>query len=205
MKRLEISVFLALIFCVAVSLMSVGGQYDQVRSNVLRLHILANSDSLYDQELKLLVRDALQAQTDELFGCCTDITQAESAARDNADILRRTAEDALRSAGCLLPVSVSVEESFFPTRTYDGVTLPAGRYRALRVEIGAAQGHNWWCVMFPAMCVTGSGGPEELETVLTDTQISLLQGDGFEVRFKCVEWYERLREWITQPQNGGQR
>ena len=195
MKRLEISLLMALIFCAAVSLFSINGQYAQVRSNVLRLHILANSDTLYDQELKLRVRDALQSQVDDIFIPCENISQAEAAARENIARLRCTAESTLREAGCGHSVSVSVEECWFPTRTYDGVTLPAGRYKALRVEIGEAKGRNWWCVMFPTMCASGSG-PEELETVLTDGQLSLLRGNGYELRFRCVEWYERLVEYM---------
>lgn len=196
MKRLEISVLFALIFCAVVSLLALNGEYDQVRDSVLRLHILANSDSLRDQELKLKVRDALQAEVDGVFGDCENIEQAISAAEANADILRTTAEETMRAEGCGYPVRVSVEETAFDTRTYDGITLPAGTYTALRVEIGEAQGRNWWCVMFPAMCVTGRDSRQELGAVLTDGQLSLLEADGYDIRFRCVEWYEALREWL---------
>jgi len=196
MKRLELSALLALIFCAVVSLMAVNGEYDRVRDSVLRLHILANSDSPADQELKLKVRDALQSEVDEIFGGCIDFAQAQEAAEDNLPRLQELAERTLRMNGCDYPVTVSLEEAYFSTRTYGGVTLPAGRYNALRVEIGAAQGQNWWCVMFPAMCVTGRDEREELESVLSEDQIELLEADGYELRFKCVEWYERLREWI---------
>ncbi len=196
MKRIELSLLMAVIFCAVVSLLSINGEYDQVRGSVLRLHILANSDSLYDQELKLKVRDALQSEADAIFGHCEDLAQAEAAARAGSDRLRALAEQTLREAGCDYPVTVALEETWFSTRTYDGVTMPAGKYKALRVEIGAAQGRNWWCVMFPAMCVTGRDSLEELETVLTDGQIRLMQADGYDVRFKCVEWYEQVRRWL---------
>ena len=192
MKRLEISLILALIFCAVVSVLSVNGEYDGVRESVLRLHILANSDSLSDQELKLSVRDALQAEVDEVFAGCENIGQAMLAAEANADRLRMTAEDTLRAQGCDYPVAVSVERSYFNTRTYDGITLPAGEYNALRVEIGEAKGRNWWCVMFPAMCVTGRDAQTELETVLSDRQLKLLQADGYEVRLWCAEWLSGL-------------
>ena len=91
-----------------------------------------------------------------------------------------------------------MEKCAFPTRTYGSITLPAGEYTALRVEIGTACGQNWWCVMFPAMCVTGRDGREELETVLTDTQLNLLEADGTQVRFLCVEWYRRLMELVAE-------
>jgi len=192
MKRLELSVLMAVIFCAVVSLLNVNAQYDEVRGSVLRLHILANSDALSDQELKLSVRDALQSQVDDIFAGCEDLEQAIAAAENNTGRLRAVAEDTLRSMGCDYPVSVTVERSYFTTRTYDGFTLPAGMYNALRVEIGAAQGRNWWCVMFPAMCVTGRDAQDELETVLTDHQLELLRADGYEVRLWCVEWITEL-------------
>lgn len=192
MKRLEISLLLALVFCAAVSLLSVNGEYDAVRESVLRLHILANSDCLSDQELKLSVRDALQAQVDEVFSGCENLEQAISAAEENTGLLQETAENVLRSQGCDYPVTVTVERSYFNTRTYDGITLPAGEYSALRVEIGEAKGRNWWCVMFPAMCVTGRDAQDELETVLTDSQMELLHADGYDVRLWCVEWLSEL-------------
>lgn len=198
MKRLEISVLLALVFCAAVSFLTVNGEYDEVRDNVLRLHILANSDSPQDQELKLRVRDALQSETDGIFGDCDGIGQALESAECNKEKLKDIAEQTLRRNGCGYPVSVRVEKCYFPTRTYDGVTMPAGMYNALRVEIGKAQGQNWWCVMFPAMCVTGKNSREELESVLTEEQLGLLDAEGCEVRFRCVEWYERLCDWIRQ-------
>lgn len=192
MKRLEISVLMALVFCAVLSLLSVGRECDAVRESVLRLHILANSDSLSDQELKLCVRDALQGRVDEVFAGCENLEQAIAAAETNADILKQTAEAALRSRGCDYPVSVTVERCRFNARTYDGFTLPAGEYNALRVEIGKAEGRNWWCVMFPAMCVTGNDARSELETVLTDSQLELLRADGYEVRLWCVDWLSEL-------------
>lgn len=192
MKRLEISVLMALIFCAVVSMLCVNGEYQEVRESVLRLHILANSDSLSDQELKLAVRDALQAQVDDIFAQCDDLEDAIAAAENNTELLRSVAEETLKAEGCDYPVTVSVERSYFDTRTYDSITLPAGEYNALRVEIGAAQGRNWWCVMFPAMCVTGNDAQAELETVLTDNQLELLRADGYEVRLWCVEWLSEL-------------
>ena len=192
MKRLEISVLMALIFCAVVSLLSINGEYQAVRESVLRLHVIANSDCLSDQELKLSVRDALQSHVDEIFSGCTDLEDAIAAAEASTGQLRAIAEETLRRQGCDLPVTVTLERSYFNTRTYGGITLPAGMYNALRVEIGAAQGRNWWCVMFPAMCVTGADPQAELETVLTDTQLELLRADGYEVRFWCVEWLSKL-------------
>jgi len=196
MKRLEISLLIALVFCAAVSFFSLNEEYDYIRENVLRLHILANSDSPEDQKIKLKVRDALQSETDSIFGECNDVDQALESAEHNSAKLQEVVERTLRMNGCGYPVAVRVEKSYFPTRTYNGVTMPAGMYNALRVEIGAAGGQNWWCVMFPAMCVTGRDSRAELETVLTEEQLSLLESDGYEVRFRCVEWYEQLREWI---------
>lgn len=196
MKRFELSLLLALIFCAAVSLLAVNDEYDAVRENVLRLHVLANSDSQADQELKLRVRDAIQEHTDEVFSDCADIDEALAAAEKALPELEEAARQVIRDEGYDYSVTVALADSRFPTRTYGGVTLPAGHYNALRVVIGSGQGHNWWCVMFPALCLSDSRGEEELEAVLTDEQMELVTADSYDVRFRCVELYERLLGWL---------
>lgn len=135
------------------SVVSDGMALDSLRGSVLRLHILANSDSTYDQQLKLSVRDALLAHGDEIFGDAENFDEAEQYAEHNLALIKEIAEETLREKGCKLPVSAEITEMYFDDRTYGDITMPAGDYTALRVEIGKADGHNWWCVMYPPLCI----------------------------------------------------
>lgn len=142
---------------------------ETVRENVLRLHILANSDSEEDQALKLRVRDAILRETAEDFA--KSESQIETMAR----------------AGSADAVRVALVNMYFETREYDGTILPAGYYDAVRIELGAAEGHNWWCVLFPQLCIgTATEGPE-LERIE-----KLAEGPEYRLSFALVEWLERL-------------
>ena len=137
--------------------------------SVIRLHVIANSDSDCDQALKLKVRDRIIKETQGIFETHTAICAAREDIEHNLDTIRHIAEDEISSNGYDYPVKVSLGMSDFPTKEYGELVLPAGSYEALRVEIGSAQGQNWWCVLFPPLCfvdetcVTASG--EAIETV----------------------------------------
>lgn len=135
------------------SVVSDGMTLDSLRESVLRLHILANSDSTSDQQLKLCVRDALLEHGEEIFGDAENFDEAEQYAEHNLALVKKIAEETLREKGCNLPVSAEITEMYFDDRTYGDITMPAGDYTALRVEIGKADGHNWWCVMYPPLCI----------------------------------------------------
>lgn len=124
---------------------------DKLRSSVLRLHILANSDSEYDQDMKLKVRDAI-LESGILRGA-SDMEEAERIAESRLDDIETLAEITLEEYGCNLPVRASIEDYDFDEREYEDITMPSGNYRALRIEIGEAGGHNWWCVMYPPLCI----------------------------------------------------
>lgn len=161
-----------------------------VRADTLRLHILANSDTAADQSLKLAVRDAILAQAGDLFAGDTTKAQAMAAARGALPALQRIAESTLRARGCTDTVTVKLENLYFSTRAYDGFTLPAGRYDAVRVEIGAHAGKNWFCVLYPPLCLPAASGssaqytPEEEKAVCCPYQL----------RFAAVEWLESFKE-----------
>ena len=161
-----------------------------VRADTLRLHILANSDTDADQSLKLAVRDAILREAGDLFSAGTTKAQAVAAARGALPALQRIAETTLRAHGCGDTVTVRLENLYFSTRAYDGFTLPAGRYDAVRVEIGAHEGKNWFCVLYPPLCLPAASGggaaytPEEEKAVRCPYQI----------RFAAVEWLESLKE-----------
>ena len=164
---------------------------------VLRLHVVANSDSDQDQALKLLVRDAVLAQAVGILEGVPDRQGAERALAPHLDELARTAEKVLAAEGCGDTVKVSLAGQWFPTREYDNFSLPAGQYRALRVTIGEGQGRNWWCVVFPPLCL-GSVTEESVETVageaLSDGQVALITGQdsGYVLKFRFIEWWNEL-------------
>lgn len=137
----------------SVSFIRDGRRLDQLRKSVLRLHILANSDSEEDQRLKLCVRDALLEHSDELFGNSENLEEAESAVQEAMPEIISIAEETLREQGCHSKVTAKLADVTFDERVYENITMPAGKYRALRIEIGEAKGHNWWCVMYPPLCL----------------------------------------------------
>lgn len=198
MKRLEISIFLSLVFSVLLSIFALNTECSEIRSSVLRLHVLANSDSAADQALKLKVRDRLLEISNDMYLHAKTKEEAVASTQGNLDILRQEAEKVIAANGCDYPVSVSLENFYFNTRTYGDITLPAGEYQALRVVIGEGEGHNWWCVMFPPLCVSpASEGEVRMGDVLSSEQMELVEGDGYEIKFKCVEVYEEFVQYIS--------
>ena len=168
---------------------------------VLRLHVVANSDSDRDQALKLLVRDAVLAQAGRILDGVSDRHSAEQTLAPHLDELVRSAERVLAEEGCGDAVTVTLTDQWFPTKEYDGFSLPAGQYRALRVTIGEGKGRNWWCVVFPPLCL-GSVTEESVETVageaLSEDQVALITGQdgGYVLKFRFIEWWnELIRGW----------
>lgn len=200
--KIEISVLCALL--VSVIVMSCADctvfaqQCGDIRSKVFRLHVLANSDTAADQTLKLKVRDKILASYGDVFGTAKDKDGAEAEARANIVNIRRTAQEEVEREGYDYKVGVAVENTYFNTRTYGSYTLPAGNYDALRVTIGSAKGHNWWCVLFPPMCVASAEGSEKIDDVLTSEENKIVSGpEGkYEVKFKIVEFAESLHNRI---------
>ena len=179
-----------------------------VYDSVIRLHVLANSDSDEDQALKLKVRDGILSTAAGLVEGCTDFESAREALAGALPELRDAALGVLRREGSDYDVRVTLTREEYPTREYRGVTLPAGEYTSLRVLIGEAAGHNWWCVLFPQLCVTtaSEGGEVGDFTILDDTeplveagltpsQIELITGDSprVTVKFRLLEWLKSLR------------
>lgn len=184
-RRIIKAVTGGLALCLLCSLLGVYGQADGVREDVVRLHILANSDSTADQTVKLLVRDAVVAATE---GWAADNPeQARSAAADQLPQIREIAQQTVADAGCDYPVEVEMTRMYFTTRQYGDTTLPAGMYDAVRVTLGEGKGQNWWCVVYPPLCV---GAATEGVEALDRRQQTFVTGDTYEVRFKVVEWVE---------------
>jgi stage II sporulation protein R len=166
-----------------------------IYDNVLRLHVLANSDSSEDQALKLEVRDRILEETATLFKDCKTKDEAREAVESNLDKIREIAEQTVREAGYEYGVSVSLGEEEYPTKNYEECCFPAGEYLSLRVMIGEAEGENWWCVLFPPLCLDAAGESREVfaEVGLTDQQYSFItetDNAQYKVRFKLLEVIE---------------
>ena len=152
---------LAIIISNISSFISDGKAHDELRGSVLRLHILAESDSEYDQKLKIKVRDRLLES--DIFSGAESIEDAEKIAREKLPEIIDMAEQTLRENGCKLPVTAEIINMDFDERVYGDITMPAGNYKALRIKIGSAKGHNWWCVMYPPLCIPPACEIEENE------------------------------------------
>lgn len=128
-----------------------------------------------------------------------DREQAERAVSQRLEQLKSAARDEIKKRGYDYPVEVSLKNTWFPTRQYGDVTLPAGEYDALEVVIGSGKGHNWWCVLFPPLCLPAAQDPKQLEDVLNPNELKIVRGSGgYEIKFKTVEYYEQIRDWLRK-------
>lgn len=168
------------------------GACGSIEDEVFRLHILANSDSREDQQLKLMVRDGVIDYTDELFKSCKSKDEAMALTEAHLEDICQHAQGILEKNGSDYPVEACITKMHFNTRVYENFTLPAGRYDALRIKIGSGEGHNWWCMIFPALCIP-SAEDKQLDGVMNEGEQDILENAGrYEVKFRLVEWFEGL-------------
>lgn len=199
LTKFNFVIALTLVLCAVFSCTSFAKQCAQIRGEVLRLHILANSDSAADQALKLKVRDAVLEEGAEIFEGASDLITAQGQIEAHTSRLKEIAEKTVKLNGYNYPVTVVVEKEYFNTRTYDDVTLPAGQYSAVRILIGEGEGKNWWCVMFPPMCLPAAESEATIDQVLTEEGTELVKSNPkYEVRFKIVEIFEEIKEKLSK-------
>jgi stage II sporulation protein R len=195
--RRVLALFVACLVCTAL-----WAEATQVRlaSQVIRLHVLANSDSEEDQALKLEVRDRVLETTSALLAGETEPQAAAVLLDQHLDDIAQTAAQEISAQGHDDRVEVRLEQTWFPTRQYQGISLPAGNYLALRVLIGAAEGHNWWCVVFPNLCLPAVSERALEASTLTPGQISLLQEEetSYVFRFKALELWQSLKHRLME-------
>jgi stage II sporulation protein R len=167
-----------------------------LKQEIVRLHVVAHSDSDRDQMLKMRVRDDVISYLDSALTDCTDPTQAYDYLSENLTNIQQLAQAALYTLGAEESVTVSLERESFPIRHYDTFSLPSGIYRSLRISIGDAAGKNWWCVVFPSLCVPSSA--QELKSVAAGAGFSRELGstltgeEGYEVRFFLLDLWGRI-------------
>lgn len=197
---------LALLLGVALAAL-LGAWLDSSQSaladQVIRLHVLANSGSEADQALKLEVRDSVLAAAEDYIRPGASREETETILRGHLEELAAAGAEAVGAAGYDYPVTASLEENcWFPTKEYTDFALPAGEYTALRIVIGEGGGHNWWCVVFPPLClgsVSESTAQTALSAGLSEDQVSLITGEdeGYVVKFRAMELWEDFQHWIS--------
>ena len=182
--------FLCSVFC---SFADFDASCEELRQGVLRLHIVANSDSKKDQNLKLEIRDRILEMSDTLFEKDSNIDSAIETAKQNLLIYEKTANDVIKEAGFNYTATAKIGKSFFDTRVYDDFTLPSGYYDSLIIELGEAKGKNWWCVIFPSICLTTDNDATLSDSVGKKGTKIAENSKTYIIRFKAVEIYEKIK------------
>lgn len=196
LMKIQAVVFAAVFAAGACSVGAFAYNCSRVRSDVLRMHVIANSDCSADQQLKLMVRDAVLERGAQLFDGTVTADEARRKIEPHKAELEAAAREVIERAGYDYPVSVNVVNEYFATRCYGSLTMPAGRYTAVKAVIGEGAGRNWWCVMFPPLCLPAAqdrGG--NLDAFFDDGELKVVESSGrYEPRFKIVEIIEKLKE-----------
>ncbi|MCR5484350.1 MAG: stage II sporulation protein R [Clostridiales bacterium] len=196
-KMIEAALLCALIISPAVSVGRFYRGCKNVEENVVRLHVIANSDSASDQKIKLLVRNAVLNNGAEIFGESSSAEEALEKLKLKTDEIKKTADETLIGCGASYRSEAVVGEEYFNTRSYGDITLPAGRYRAVRIILGSGEGHNWWCVMFPPLCLPAAEKDVPVDAYLDKSGVNVVRSDqGYEIRFKIVEVFEKMRNKV---------
>ena len=171
----------------------------QIYDGFIRVHILANSDETQDQQLKLCVRDKITEKIKE-YGEFENVSDAEKFFNDNLEELRSVAVEAVKENGYDYMVEVKLGKEYYPTRVYEDFSLPAGEYTSLRVMIGKAEGQNWWCVLYPPLCLSSSRTQDTLvEAGFTPNQVSVITENDkpkYKVKFRIVEWLSEIKRTL---------
>ena len=201
MKKMGKCVFACALLAAFVWCGTVIADRQRLNEELIRLHVVANSDRVEDQELKLLVRDAIITSLRQALADVRDTEQAKEYLQENLPKLRELANKTLDAAGSAQQAVVTLCREGFPTRQYNTFSLPAGIYEALRVTIGDGAGKNWWCVVFPSLCVpqtsqgfsdtaAGAGFPDALSGALTGEE-------PYQIRFYLLDKLGELEKFLA--------
>ena len=198
MRKLWILTLTVCLLFLAIGLLPVHGEAD-IYDNVLRLHVLANSDSEEDQALKLAVRDALLEIGNGLLDGAKSREEAAAIVREHLPLFEEAAARVIAENGYSYPVNLSLTEEEYPTKTYGSLCFPSGEYLSLRVMIGEAEGQNWWCVLYPPLCMSAATERREEEAFvavgLTGDQYRIITESNsptYRARFKILEVFEQI-------------
>lgn len=203
LKRFIIVLFLLILFIFVSAISYVSAVSNNISNSVFRLHVIANSDSKEDQNLKYIVRDELIEYMNNIAKDCSSKEEVISIAKNNISNFENIARKTIEENGYNYNVTVEIGNFDFPTKSYGDITLPAGSYDSLRVKIGKAEGQNWWCVMFPPLCfvdVTSGVVPDESKQEMKDSMpeeeyslISKTDNSEINFKFKLIEFFENIK------------
>ena len=200
-KTKKDSLYITLFFLFSIACIA-GLRYEQrlemqkgIAEKIIRFHVIANSDTKADQNLKLAVRDAVGIKMSGLLKDAADRSRSEAVIRKNMEDMKQTAEKVIAERGYDYDVDICLTDTDFPVKTYGAYTFPAGNYEALEITLGDGAGHNWWCVLYPNMCFRGSvyevvddDAKENLKEVLTpDEYESIFDSGKYEIKLKILD------------------
>lgn len=192
LRKWEIALLLALCFTLLAGTWA-GAASSRVSEGLVRLHVIAASDDATEQAIKLDVRDAVLSYLEPKLDSAADIAGAEALIEANLDGIAAAAESAAQGR----EVNVTLGEEYYPTREYDTFSLPAGRYQSLRVTLGEGAGHNWWCVVFPPLCLTAAESEAAFEELDGETRaIISSDGGGVQFKFRLLELWGELMDFL---------
>lgn len=197
-RAAEFAVVFGFLCAVFISFSRFNAVCDDIRGNVLRMHIIANSDSEEDQGLKLKIRDRILSETSLIFDKDTDLEKAVKITKDKLPELEKIANEVIKENGFDYTANATVGDSYFKTREYDDFTLPAGTYKSLILRLGRAEGKNWWCVIFPGVCLPSATDSHLSDTVRDESAAVAEHPQKYVMRFKTVEIYEDLKKFIKK-------
>lgn len=198
MKLIIKSACIAFVLTVIYSMIPFRTECKEISDEVFRLHILANSDEDYDQQLKLKVRDKVLLYSESLFEKARSKEEAENLISNNLQDICNTAQKEVTDNSYDYTVTAQITKMYFTTRTYESYTLPSGMYDALRITIGSGEGRNWWCVMYPSICISSEKSQDEAaRETFNDNQYDIVKNEKYEYKFKIVEIFEKICSYFS--------
>ena len=193
LKTWELAALCALCVSLCVGTWAQGRQRD-ISSSLVRLHVIAASDETAEQELKLRVRDNVLEYLTPVLDKAESPEEAQRIINGELTSIKAAAEACAGGRS----VSVTLGQEYYPTREYEGFTLPAGQYQSLRIILGEGKGHNWWCVVFPPLCVSAAEQNKALDAMSEPERGLITEADGYELRFRIVELWGELMELLNK-------
>lgn len=195
-KALALSLMFGLISAIFLSVASFDTACEDLRSNILRLHIIANSDSTEDQSLKLKIRDGILSKSDEFLCGAESYDTAIINANASIEQIEAIANGIIKEEGFAYSASARIGDSYFETREYEDFTLPAGVYKSLIIDLGKGEGKNWWCVIFPEICLPAASDAALTDSVSDSSAHIATHSERYIMKFKAVEIYENIKNFI---------
>ena len=195
-KKLFVFLPLLLIFTLLFgSLSYTNDASNDISTKVLRMHVLANSNSIDDQRLKIAVKNNILKSTKELFTDCNNLEESIEIAQSNTELIKASAQDVIKKYNKNYDVKVYVDNEFFDVREYKDFTLPSGNYNTVKIVIGEGKGKNWWCVMYPAVCISACS--DDFDKALTKEEKKLITSKKYIPKFKILEIINKIKNKIN--------